>query len=105
MIILTHNPLKTQVLTQSTPTQMLMLHNHMEPRVTIEMKLRKVQQSKSGEEIFKGKGIGIQSGKELGLLRVIMMVLMQMITTLKLKCSRMVRAHNCYHQLKRILQV
>jgi hypothetical protein len=77
----------------------------MELRVTIEMKLRKVQQSKSGEEIFKGKEIGIQSGKELGQLRVIMTVLMLTITTLKLKYLRMVRAHNYCHQLKRILQV
>ena len=105
MITLIHNPLMTQVQTQSTLTQMLMSHNHMELRVTIEMKLRKVQLSKSEEEISKGKEIGIQSGKELGLLRVIMTVLMLTITTLKLKCLKMVRAHNCYHQLKRILQV
>ena len=69
------------------------------------MKLRKVQLSKSGEEIFKGKEIGIQYGKELGQLRVIMTVLMLTTTTLKPKFLRMVRAHNCYHQLKRILQV
>ena len=105
MITLIHNPLMTQVQTRSTPTQMLMLHNHMEQRVTIEMKLRKVQLNKSEEEIFRGKEIGIQSGKELDLLRVITTVLMLTTTTLKLKCLRMVRAHNCYHQLKRILQV